>query len=51
MVSLTSAIHPANVPKFKIDFDLPAKDRYDDLFFYFKDTIIEMEHSFYYSIA
>ncbi len=44
------SIEPRNVPVFKINFDLPASERYDEVYYHFKDTIVEMENYFYYSI-
>ena len=50
LVVQVSAIEPRFVPSFKIDFDLPARNRYDELYIHFKDQIIEMENYFYYAI-
>ena len=44
------AVVPRSVPVFKINYDLPASERYDEVYYYFKDTIVEMENYFYYSI-
>ena len=35
------------MPKFRLDFDQPAKVRYNDVWHHFKDDIIEMENYFY----
>lgn len=32
-----AAIEPEEVPQFRIDFDLPASVRYNEMFTYFKD--------------
>ena len=50
LILSVSAIEPRFVPSFVIDFDQPASSRYDDLFSYFKEPILQMENYFYYSI-
>lgn len=50
LIVSVSAIEPRFVPSFVIDFDQPASTRYDELYNYFKDTIIEMENYFYNAI-
>ena len=40
LIISVSAIEPRFVPSFVIDFDLPARSRYDELFSYFKEPIL-----------
>ena len=44
------ALEPRAVPSFVIDFDVPANIRYDGLFNYFKEPLLDMENYFYHSI-
>lgn len=48
---VVNSVAPDNVPAFTIDFDEHPSTRYNDVFRYFREEIIEMENSVAYSIA
>merc|ERR1712166_515105 len=41
---------PADVPRFLVDFDKPASERYVEIYEHFKEDIIQMEAVFYKTI-
>ena len=50
LVLAVFTLEPRDVPYFRIDFDLPASQRYQEVYHHFGETIAHMEDYFYESL-
>jgi len=50
ILGVMADLTPADVPRFVVDFDRPASERYVEIYEHFKEDIVKMENVFYKTI-